>query len=386
MNYDPSELEDRYRQMSDAEFSRMRRGDLVPAARGYYDRERRRRGLPKPQIIWPRKREVADVLREGARDWTWPMLRSLGGLAVLGFIAVLTRQGMLVLVGFMLWPILGFYRKPAPAVLWLRRFNDRQQKKSLIQTLVGEACHGWGTIITLQDSTFRRSHMRAISYASGVISSGMGFFIPLLFLVLISLSFFSFGGRDKLGEESLIVIGGLLGLIGVFVYRRHLYSNLSGPKALKKAQNILHRCKTQALHFTHGLATDFHIIACDDANWQAVVGACLEGVTAVLIDISDLTDNLAWELQAAFRVLPAGSVVLAYACRAGAPRQLPEGIYRRLSSCVNAEDLRRATVFYYAAEGKNFVEDIKELRYLLASAVAEQEYFAAVRAVQESLL
>jgi hypothetical protein len=387
LNYDSGELEARYRKMSDAEFSRIRRGDLVPAARGYYDRERRRRGLPKPEIIWPQKREVANILREGTRNWFWPMLRWMFGLAVVAFLAIFCGQALLIVVGFMLVYILGLRRRPAPAVLWLRRFNDRQQE-SFLHSLVSEACHSWSTIITLQDSTFRRSHSRALQYAFDVSMFGMlVFYIPLLFLVAILVSLFSAGDHDKLSQETLIVLGALFGLIAVFVYWRHLYSYVSGPKALEKTQKILQRCKTQPLDFIHGLIADFHIVACDDANWQAVVCACLAGVAAVLIDISDLTDNLAWELQAAFRVLPVESVVLAYACHSGAPRRLPEAIYSRLSSCLRAEDLRRAAVFFYAAEGKNRAGPINELRYFLARAVAEQEYFAAVnKAVQESLL
>ncbi|MEM9388559.1 MAG: hypothetical protein AAGA68_26190 [Pseudomonadota bacterium] len=58
--------------------------------------------------------------------------------------------------------------------------------------------------------------------------------------------------------------------------------------------------------------SETEVIALDDDVWRQAVTLLLESADAVVVDITDLRPNLQWELEEAYRRLPAESIVLCW--------------------------------------------------------------------------
>ena len=387
MNIDFSKLETAYREMSDAEFRRLHRKDLVTGARPVYDRERKRRGIPQPEIVWPERPKASDILREGQRD----VPKAIGRFFLIGlilFVAIYFFRSAIAVfgIGLALAYVLSAPSKPACLILWLRRFHSRQQRKLGLQHLLAHACAGWGFVLTLRDSTFKRSFGVPIRQAFKS-AFGIWFLTPILFffIAIVVLPFYD-GGEHNNGVVALILCL-ILGLtFGIVSYVRNKNANLTGPNAVTKAAKALRRFEGRGLDASSYFSEGIDVLSCDDSNWQEVVSTCLAAVSAVVIDVTEQTDNISWELQAAFRLLPPESVVLAYGQQGSAGQNLPDHVLKRLSLYLRPTDLRRASVCVYSTDRGKTLENSRHMQLALATAIAERRYQAAIKAVQDSLL
>jgi hypothetical protein len=387
LNIDFSKLETAYREMSDAEFRRLHRKDLVAGARPFYDSERKRRGIPPPEIVWPERPTTSDILREGQRDVPRAILRFF--LIILPFFVVgyfLPSAIGVLGIGFVLAYVLSTPSKPARLILWLRRFHSRQQRKLALHYLLAHACAGWGFVLTLRDSTFKRSFGISIRQALKSVF-GILFLTPILFFLIgfAVLPFYD-GGQHNHGVLSLILCLALGLALGIVSFLRNKNVNLTGPKAVTKAVKALRRFEGRGLDALSYVSESIDILSCDESNWQDVVGACLTAASAVVIDVTEQTDNIFWELQAAFRFLPPESVVLVYGQPGSAGQLLPDYVSIHLSRYVRPADLRRASVCVYSTDRGKILENESYMKLALATAIAERQYQAAIKAIQDSLL
>ncbi|MGC2637714.1 MAG: hypothetical protein WA294_11090 [Acidobacteriaceae bacterium] len=387
MSIDFSKLQSAYREMSDAEFRRLHRKDLVAGARPIYDSERKCRGIPPPEIVWPERPKASDILREGQRDVPRAIARFLLITSIFFVLVCFFRSAIALFgMGFALAFVLSAPSKPARLILWLRRFHSKQQRKLGLQDLLAHACAGWGFVLTLRDSTFKRSFGAALHQAFKS-AFGVLFLTPILFFLAIAavLPFYD-GGDYKNGVVSLVLCLVLSLALGIVSYVRNKNVNLTGPQAMRKAVKALRRFEGRGLDASSYFLESIDILSCDDPNWQEVVNACLAVVSAVVIDVTEQTANISWELQTAFRLLPPESVVLAYGHQGAAGQLLPDYVSMYLSRCLPPADLRRASVCVYSTARGKRSENERYMKLALAAAIAERQYQTAIKAIQDSLL
>ncbi len=385
LKVDLSKLDILYRRMSDSEFSAIKRKDLVASARPVYDRERKRRGIPAPKVAWPDPPDINTVLRDYQRDLPLAGGKFLVIVFAIGVIAMYTNAYVLLGPGFVAAYYLSKSTKRANLILWLRRFHDRKQRDLGFRSLIAGACAGWGFAITVQDSSFKRSVGLAIQRAF-LGFYGIAFLFPFLLSALSVV--FVYHGNEKVDTEYKVLTILVMAIaLGTIAYQRSLYCRLTGPDVLVKTQSILKRLEHQGLGFQNLFTHDIHILACEDASWRTVVLASLAAVSAVVIDVTEPSENVLWEVTAAFQLRPPGSIVLAFGTHGETRHDLPRDIYSRLLCCVPEANLRRSHVFAYSLE-KNGLHERARLRQLantLATAIAEGRYWAAVRTIQDEI-
>jgi hypothetical protein len=92
------------------------------------------------------------------------------------------------------------------------------------------------------------------------------------------------------------------------------------------------------------------IFKCPDAVWQQVVNFALSRASAVIIDVSDLTANVLWELKTALETHRPESVLITFGFPKGSREELPSTVRAQLEKEVASEILARLRVLYYPAE------------------------------------
>jgi hypothetical protein len=344
-----AELEKRYAEMSDDKFTSIRRKDLVDAARPYYDREARRRGLPEtvseaqgteiPQhatdveasmsaIPTPEARQIlreADMRRNARR-------RELVGLANMGK----ASQGP--------WNIVNIYRTVViPAdhrgdklIVWLRRFHVKRRGGLRFNELLVTACQGLGFPLTVQDSTFKSSDAEVAPR-----------FIPYLFLWSIWLTATLAG----LGEQFPMMwvisyLGGGVPLFLMFLLGERIgYRSLDNP--LQGREQTLHLI--QEIRERRGKHGDDSvlILRCQDPFWRDIVQVCLKNASAAVIDVTEVSENVIWELKTALHLMAPQSIILACGLGAGDAEELPEGALVALAAELGADGPSRVQQFFY---------------------------------------
>jgi len=66
------------------------------------------------------------------------------------------------------------------------------------------------------------------------------------------------------------------------------------------------------------LDTGIFVIHCDDSFWREIVELCLTCASAAVIDVTEPSPNVIWELETAFSLMPPESIVLACGISEGA--------------------------------------------------------------------
>jgi hypothetical protein len=80
--------------------------------------------------------------------------------------------------------------------------------------------------------------------------------------------------------------------------------------------------------------------------WRSAIELCLGEVDGVVIDITDMSENVAWEVGAVYRCLPPEAVLLIWEHEPGQPADnagsIPAALFDRLSLVVPREKIERS--------------------------------------------
>jgi hypothetical protein len=371
-----AELEKRYADMSEEEFVRLRREDLTHKARPCYDREIRRRGLPLPQVAQP---DPADLLRR----------RRIRQVSVIAIGILIGSPPIVAMVHFKIYgpgvtSIFGMILLVAIApfrgdrlVLWLRRFHIRHPRGLRFDRLLRVACAGFGFPLTVQDSTFRRSHSIAISMST--------LFNPLILMVSasVAVAFYDVLGRPNKSIPLVLLLFFVLYLpLSLLAYLRLACIYLNPANARKKSLRLIH--KIQNLICWHG--GGMYIVKCWDSFWRETIELFLNSTSVAVVDVTEISDNVIWELETALRLIGPESIVVAYGVAEGAAQEIPLPLRDQLSNRLGSEWLARAQPFFYPLDRKQLGKSVwgtqgdltRELQARLASGIAHTQYRLAV--------
>ena len=107
-------------------------------------------------------------------------------------------------------------------------------------------------------------------------------------------------------------------LLSLGAYRRLGYRTLAGDGARRQLRAELAAIKAGRRWSTLGV----EVSRCNDNVWQEVVTEALSAADLAVVDISDLTSNLQWELHEAMRTLSERRVILVYPEESGSPEEM----------------------------------------------------------------
>ncbi len=376
---DVKRAEKLYAEMSEEDFAQIGPADVSSFARPFYEHEVRRRGLPDPESLFRRltswlseKEAQAATLsapicdpetifreaerrrdaRRSEREWLTNQPRS--------------GQGP--------WRVLLFYKTmvvPAKQrgdklIVWLRRFHVRHAKGLRFSELLVAACQGLGYPLTVQDSTFKSSDAEfmpqflPVLLVWGCWGTATLFIKPELFftwallpgIVLVFLMFF---------------LGGRLG-----------YHDLQPESAQEETLGLIDEIRQREGH--HG-DDSVLIVRCQDSFWRDIVQLSLRFASALVIDVTEVSDNVIWELKTALRLMAPESITLVRGLRGSETAGLPREVQEALVAELGAEDSSRVQCFFYPQGARKLDyrkggqrESLEmELRARLAVAVAFSE-------------
>jgi hypothetical protein len=146
---------------------------------------------------------------------------------------------------------------------------------------------------------------------------------------------------------AVVLLGGYGYLLRGTLIRRG-YARFIGKKGLHGARNELEAIKNGRRH-TWGV----RVYSCDDSIWQRVVQDYAEKADAIIIDVSDSSENVLWELKTAEGIVGPESIILACA-RDGELRKLPDRVRSILASAIGPERLAGYPIFFYPTDVPQF--------------------------------
>jgi hypothetical protein len=239
-------------------------------------------------------------------------------------------------------------------VLWLRRFHRRQPERLRFAMLLNRCAPCLCIPITVQDTAFRSSY-----YSSGarfflvlpiIISLGSVIWILSGTILLYSLNFFVIEPTIGKWIDVFLIAGSFVPPIWfAYAVSKYFigrgYITLEPANAVQKVRATLRRMTHRTLGFNGVL-----IFKCPDQAWQEVVHLLVSEASAVIIDVSELTENVLWELRTSLQSRAAQSVLLAFGVTTGGREELPDHVRSELSKIIGGEHLSELHVFYYPAE------------------------------------
>jgi hypothetical protein len=220
--------------------------------------------------------------------------------------------------------------------------------------------------MTVQDSRFRTSYLLGgtrllllLPIVGGPLGLTLIIFPPLALVLALSLEGTAAYATFTVAAVTWAFVVGFA--VRRFLARRGLLT-LKGPGGLKRAERELERTRRRRRSFA-----GIQVIKCSDANWRPIVEACLDAADAVVLDVTELTDNLVWELHSARRRLPPESILLVCANSGSVTESLPESTQVALADAIGMDELARHFIVYYPHEEERAIR-----HYYSAWAIADR--------------
>jgi len=316
-----------------------------------------------------------------SRLWraAWVALASAAAVLILPLLFGFVSVPYAVAVGMLVFSRMA---RGTRIVLWLRRFHRRDPQRLRFNTVLARAGFGLFSAVTVQDTAFRTSYLSAMGLML-LLPAYFGF--GFLAVLIIGLTvFFWLSAIMMLGDTGSALLSSLAAAAFLVLYgvwgKRLLdargFTMLKPETAEREAGRLLDRMR-QGRGTLHGVS----ILKCGDAFWQAVVALCLRRADAVLIDVSELNPNMAWELSRAYANRPAETLMLCCAEPDDAARargQLPAPVRAELERLIDAGLLARSPVYLYPprqppvgpARGRLYRDQADALRLAIARALS----------------
>jgi hypothetical protein len=285
------------------------------------------------------------------------------------------------------------FSKGDKLVVWLRRFHIRRQGGIQFARFLQAACSGFGFALTVQDSTFKKSPgMTAVKM--NLLAAPLMLALFVVMIVMYRSFTRAFGLPDPFSAPGLPGAGFwlLLGvcitafvILSISAYRRVGYVLLKPANARKKTLRVIQQITTRK---SWQFDTGIFVVHCDDSFWHEIVELCLTCASAAVIDVTEPSHNVIWELETAFRLMTPESIVLTCGVAEGAPKEVPVSVWERLLAHLPASALSRAQTFCYPLQRVQLEQDpwgsrrdlLTELETRLASAIAVRHAFQVARA------
>ena len=361
MKVNIADVELKYRKMADEELLAVAPRDLTREARICYAREMARRELAveipeealtgeHPQVPVIRGgRDVYSYIQEAdKRADKWSVARySIYFLFFLVFrlmpksvplIVEAASWSVCVIAAEILLP--RAFRGRAP-ILWLRKFRPRPLRGFKFEPCLFDACNCLGTPFTIQDHSY--------SYSSAISMGLRAIFLPAFLVLAVLTAEFEPNLLPGYGNQSILyffalVIAGMV-ILYVFIPRwfgfKRVIDTGTGEQLNAQIQKI--KCGHVA-----GV-TAAVVLRCSPASWRTVVKRAQEVAALVVIDVTDLSENVLWELETAVSLKAPQMIVLAHRIEAGNKWALPPLCVKQISDHVGSRTLEAIPIFLYPA-------------------------------------
>jgi len=266
-------------------------------------------------------------------------------------------------------------------ILWLRRFHEYGLLGFRFRRVLQAASRGFGVPITLRDASIKTS----FSWAGARVSAfrpliNMAFVVSWIFLAL----------KHWVPSSGPIFIAVFIASYGTYMllvyalFCSFAFVQLKSTTAAEESENIV-----ENVHDTLGLYDGLVIVRCKDSFWNRTVKCFVDHADVIVIDITNISHNVAWELQLAMATAGPEKIILACGTAGTFLDQLPADKKNELALLVNEEQLSKCLVFTYpqslgfwgSMDERMYVSAEMNLTRLIATAIAASETKAQAVAV-----
>ena len=366
MIVDSKALASLYAQMSADALGSLKREYLTDEARLCYDREMERRSPgwmsrrdapAAPEAVSPAEKlrrllEMRPQIQKKARA---ELRRSSAGFGLLGLAGMALfasgqsfsiRLGSVLLNLAVLFCAMGMIAPDKSKystgymILWLRRFHRRKHKDFL--HALRDACRYLGMPITVQDSAVHFSQ----GFAVGQLGSFLYLLLPLL--AIFGVLFVADADAYPLFFVAL-TLGFVVSVLALVSVRLWAYVRLR-REPLKQAARLLRKIRGCTLR-SGGVV----VLRIEDRFWRQVVEMAIRQADVVVIDVTDPSENVIWELRTALYFRSPKTILLTCPQEENSPAVLPEPVTLVLQQFLGPVSVSRFPVFFYPA-GKSFAK------------------------------
>jgi hypothetical protein len=367
MKIEYSELATHYASLETEEFESIDRDSLADEAKPYYDREKARR-MPgwvyQPPTTESREEKIRVTFRKSRRGFIGRSIlwASLGLLVMIVSLLIpvqfsSTRQYIVGLT--LVFLILGPFREQSLArrtgyvVLWLRRFQRGEQKP--FKGLLNQASANLGIPITVQDSSARFSIGFAVARLFP-FATAIG--AVMLFLAFFSIPVITYDVMQIVFCLAFLVVGAASSYFG--------YLKLRPGSSAERLKKVLGDIRSGKLRSPEVL-----ILGCDDSFWRSAIEMALTYADAVVIDVTELSENVIWELRTAAATMEPLRILLVCATDTE-PHELTPTTREPLAELLGPTSLAQFPTFFYpkTTSRRRLYRCMPDLREALIKALA----------------
>ncbi|MCA9324637.1 ClpX C4-type zinc finger protein, partial [Candidatus Saccharibacteria bacterium] len=233
-------------------------------------------------------------------------------------------------------------------VVWLRRFHKREQSRFPLPSLFRRVGFASFQVATIQDTRFKYSFFTGVSKYPIIT-----YFVLLLVATPLVVVAFALAakivGIDGRQEPSmwLYMDSALLSVpiswiivyppIGLIIY---LLARWRGTERLR-ASTLQRRILRWTNRIKGGKAppiVGMKVFKCDDSCWRDAVRTVLAECDAAIVDVSELNDNVRWELKQCVELVGGPRIIAAYAVQpAEYPADPPRSIVDEVAEVIGEE-------------------------------------------------
>jgi hypothetical protein len=221
-------------------------------------------------------------------------------------------------------------------VLVLRRFGVYDKETRVLPGFLGDVCAGLAVPITVQDNSFAGyvpMGLQALHrILAPVVSIGSG--LGAAFLVV----------NVSADMTVLAVLAGIGTFLGVYALITKLTHRLSVSRASEDDYAQVVSGLLSGIRDRRGFYSGTRVMVLPDERWQDAIVMSLKQADAVVIDVTDVSENVVWEIGKAFELVPAEAIIVAWTTGStGDVDAMPSRAYAILESRVGADRLARCT-------------------------------------------
>ena len=368
MKIDYSELGERYSAMRVEDFELIRREDLADEARPYFDREKAKR-VPGWKYEAPTREAKLNDLVQLQRQVKRRFRLHMGvAIAIAVFLFVIyfnipvDRSDIriyvtgLICIGApaVLYRERNLSRRTGFVILWLRRFHRQEQKP--FQKVLDEACMYTCMPITIQDTSLRNS-----------IGFGLGRLAPILWGSMVIFVVVGMVPTTAILRDEIAIVLSLVLAAGLIAANWLGYLKFREGDSVESLIRLVEKIRRGKVRNGGVL-----VLRCQDSFWRGVVQEALRRVDAVVVDVSEPSENVIWELRTALSLRAPEGILLACAREHVEQTEMPEAIHAKLQEAIDVP-LSRFPIFLYPGGVRRFEQKsfwISGLREALVQCMA----------------
>jgi hypothetical protein len=213
---------------------------------------------------------------------------------------------------------------PVPIVLWLRKFHQFGPRRTPFHLILRRATEGFALPVAVRDTRFSSNLGRGLVSLLIVMP-----FVVIGIWLLFSLVFFLVAYRTSGMPGGIIfsyLIAACAAALGTWpVYelvKRRGVAVLVGADAGEATSQRLGLLETSRRAYAGGA----YVIKTDDEHWQDVVEVSIKRASAVIVDVTEVSSNVLWEIETALQRKGPEALILAWGMNV--PRPFPYASFR----------------------------------------------------------